>query len=82
MKFNEIEKIILKVENKNILILNLMFWEFYDELENKNYSYVFKMLYIEKLTIKEITSLASIDRKTIFNMRKKFIKLISYAIIK
>jgi len=82
MKYNEIEKIILKVENKNILILNLMFWEFYDELENKNYSYVFKMLYIEKLTIKEITSLASIDRKTIFNMRKKFIKLISYAIIK
>jgi len=82
MKYNEIEKIILKVENKNILILNLMFWEFYDELENKNYSYVFKMLYIEKLTIKEITSLASLDRKTIFNMRKKFIKLISYAIIK
>ena len=75
MKFNEIEKIILKVENKNILILNLMFWEFYDELENKNYSYVFKMLYIEKLTIKEITSLASIDRKTIFNMRKNLLNL-------
>jgi len=75
MKFNEIEKIILKVENKNILILNLMFWEFYDELENKNYSYVFKMLYIEKLTIKEITSLASLDRKTIFNMRKNLLNL-------
>ena len=82
MKYNEIEKIILKVENKNILILNFMFWGIYDELENKNYSYVFKMLYIEKLTIKEITSLASLDRKTIFNIRKKFIKLISYAIIK
>jgi len=75
MKYNEIEKIILKVENKNILILNLMFWEFYDELENKNYSYVFKMLYIEKLTIKEITSLASLDRKTIFNMRKNLLNL-------
>lgn len=81
IQYTKNEVIILKSGNKYYLNLAYIFFQIYDVLENQNYSYIFKLLYFDKLSIKEIASLANLSRKTIFNIRKKFNTLLTYIII-